>query len=171
MREQLLKNWQKTVKNRQFLSGFQPLLPRTLTHPNEICIVYSHTLARSPRKISARLAHRGPSNRLCRQSTRGKNGENHRFLTVFQLLLLRTLTCPNEIRIVHSHTLARSSRKISARSAYRGPSNRSQCWPTLVKNGENCRFFYGFSTTAPTYVNAHQRNSNHLLPYPSPFTT
>ena len=36
MREQLLKNWQKTVKNRQFLSGFQPLLPRTLTHPNEI---------------------------------------------------------------------------------------------------------------------------------------
>merc|ERR1739842_216862 len=76
----------------------------------------------------------------------------------FQPLLPRTLTHPNEIRIIYSHTLARSPRKISARSAHRGPSNRPQCRPTRVKNGENCRFFYGFSTAVPTYVNAHQRN-------------
>ena len=53
----------KTVKNRQFLSGFQPMLLRTLTHPNRISIVCSHTLARSPCKVSSRSAHRGPSNR------------------------------------------------------------------------------------------------------------
>merc|ERR1719188_2765508 len=53
-----------------------------------------------------------------------QNGENHRFLTVFQPLLPPTLTCPNEIHIVFSHTLAPLPRQISAGSAHRGPSNR-----------------------------------------------
>ena len=55
---------------------FQPLLPRTLMLPNEISIVRSHTLARQPRKISAKSAHRWPSNRPCRRATRAKNGGN-----------------------------------------------------------------------------------------------
>ena len=55
---------------------FQPLIPRTSTRPNKICIVYSHTLARSPREILAWLYHRGPSNwPQCRPS-HFKNGEN-----------------------------------------------------------------------------------------------
>ena len=59
---------------------FQLLHPRTSTCPNKICIIRSHTLARLPRKISARLAHRGPSNRPRSPSTWAKNSENQ-FLT------------------------------------------------------------------------------------------
>ena len=40
-----------------------------------------------------------------------------------------------------------------------------------LKNRQKLLVFYGFLTAVPAYVNAHQRNSNHLLPYPSPFTT
>ena len=46
------------------------------------------------------------------------------FLTVFQLVLLCTFMYPNQTRIVCSHTLARLPRKISARLAHRGRSNR-----------------------------------------------
>ena len=116
---------------------FQLMRPRTSTCPNKICIIRSHTLAGLARKISAGSAHRGLSNRLRRRSTRGKNGEYHRFLTVFQLLCSRTSTHPNEIRIVCSHTLARKPRKISARSANRGPSNRPRSPSTRAKNSEN----------------------------------
>merc|ERR1739840_8298 len=49
---------------------FQLMRPRTSTYPNNICIIRSHTLARLPRKISASLAHRGPSNRPRSPSTR-----------------------------------------------------------------------------------------------------
>ena len=59
------------------------------------------------------------------------------FLPVFQLLLLQISTQPNKIHIIYSHTLARSSCKILALSAPRELSNRPQCRPTQVKNGEN----------------------------------
>ena len=116
---------------------FQPLLPRTSTHPNKIHTVCSHTLARSPRKILAKLPHRGPSNRPRRRATRAKNSKNHRFLTVFQPLLPRTSTHPNEIQMVCSHTLALLPRKISARSTQRGPSNLPRRGATYVILGRS----------------------------------
>ena len=50
----------KTDDFRRFLPVFQPLLLRTSTHPDKICIVGSHTLARLPHKILAKSAHRQP---------------------------------------------------------------------------------------------------------------
>ena len=47
---------------------------------------------------------------------------------------------------------------------------RSNGWKT-IKNRWKLSVFYGFLAAVPAYVNAHQRNSNYLLPYPSPFTT
>ena len=126
------------------LRVFQLLCLRTLMHPNKIQIICGHTLARLPRKISAGSAHRGPSNRPRRRSTRAKNGENHRFLTVFQLLRSHTSTHPNEIKIICGHTLARLPRKSSARSAHRGPSNWPRRRSTRAKKGENHRFLMVF---------------------------
>ena len=51
----------KKGQNCRFLTVFQPLRPRTSRHANEIPIIFCHTLARLPRKISAGLARRGPS--------------------------------------------------------------------------------------------------------------
>ena len=45
-----------------------------------------------------------------------------------------------EIPIICRHTLARSSRKISARSVYRGLSNQPRPRSTRVKDGENWQF-------------------------------
>ena len=101
---------------------FQPLLQCTSTHPKEIQIICSHILVRLPRKISFKCALRGPSNQP-RQATRAKNGENHLFLTGFQLLLPCTSTHPNEIQTVCSHTLPCLPSKISAGSAHSGWSN------------------------------------------------
>ena len=140
----LLRHWANCTKNSencQFLPVFQPLLLHTLSHPNKIWIIHSHTLARSPSKISAKLAHRHLSNWPRHWATRAKNGENCQFLPVFQPLLPHTLSNPNKIWIIHSHTLARSPPKISAKSAHRGPSNRPCRRATRAKNGENCRFF------------------------------
>ena len=61
--------WAKNSKNHRFLTVFQLLRSRTLTHPNEIKTVYGHALARLPRKISAGSAHRGASSRPRRRST------------------------------------------------------------------------------------------------------
>ena len=58
--------------------------------------------------------------------TQAKNGENHRFLTVFQLLRSCTSTHPNEIQIICGHTLVRLPCKISAGSAHWELSN--QLW-------------------------------------------
>ena len=127
-----------------FLPVFWPLLPCTSTCPNEICIIRSHTLARLPRKISARSAHSGPSNRPRRWATRAKNGENRRFFTVFQPLRPRTLPHPNEIQIICSHTIARLPRKISARTAHRGPSNRPQRGATCIIFGLSEPLFQPF---------------------------
>ena len=93
------------VKTINFLLFFGLLFSRTLTHPNEIHMVCSHTLTRLPRKIAAGSAHRGPNNRPHRRATHAKNGENRRFLTVFQPLRLCTSPHRNEIRIISSHTL------------------------------------------------------------------
>ena len=49
----------KPDKNWCFLPVFQQLLPHISTRPKKIHIVYSHTLACSPRKILARLTQRG----------------------------------------------------------------------------------------------------------------
>ena len=117
--------------------GLQLLRSRTLTQPDELRIICGHTLARLPRKISARLAHRGPSNRPRRRSTRAKKGENHRFLMVFQLLRSRTSTHPNQIQIICGHTLAHLLHKISARSVHRGPSNRPWHGATYVILGRS----------------------------------
>ena len=57
---------------------------------------------------------------------RAKNGENHRFLTVLQLLRLLTSTHPNEIQIICGHTLVRLPCKISAGPAHWELSN--QLW-------------------------------------------
>ena len=104
--------------------GFQPLRSRTSMHPYEICVVCSNILARLPRKISAGSAHRGRAIGRAVGQPGARNVKNHRFLTVFQPGLLCTLTHPNEICIVCSHTIACLPRKILARSAHRGPSNR-----------------------------------------------
>ena len=95
-------------------------------------------------KCRARSTHRGRSNLPWRRSTRAKNGENHRFLTVFQLLRSRTLTHPNKFQIICGHTLSRLPRKILAGSAHRGPSNRLRRRSTRPKNGENHRFLMVF---------------------------
>ena len=53
-----------------------------LMHPNEIQIIYGHTLACPPHKISAGLAHREPSNRPWHGSTcviLGHSGEHERW--------------------------------------------------------------------------------------------
>ena len=127
-----------------FLPVFWPLLSCTSTCPNEICIICSHTLAHLPRKISARSAHSGPSNRPRRWATRAKNGENRRFFTVFQPLRPRTLPHPNEIQIICSHTIARLPRKISARMVHRGPSNRPQRGATCIIFGLSEPLFQPF---------------------------
>ena len=70
MRAQRLKKHKKPMIFISFFRVFQPLLPRTSTHINEISIICCHTLDHSPRKILARSAHRGPSNQLRPLSTR-----------------------------------------------------------------------------------------------------
>ena len=79
-REQQLKNHKKPKKIVCFLWFFQPLCPRASMCIEEIPIICCHTLARSPRKISARSVHRGLSNQPRPRSTRVKNGENRQFL-------------------------------------------------------------------------------------------
>ena len=107
-------------------------------------IICSHTLAHLPRKISARSPHSGPCNQPCRWATRAKNGKNRRFFTVFQPLRPRTLPHPNEIQIICSHTIARLPRKISARTAHRGPSNRPQRGATCIIFGLSEPLFQPF---------------------------
>ena len=124
-------------ENHRFLTVFQLLRSRISTHPNEIQINCGHTLARLPRQISTGSAHRGPSNRPRRWSTQARNGENQRFLTVFQLVLLHNLMCPNKIHIVRSHNLARLPRKISASLVDREPRNRPWHGATSVILGRS----------------------------------
>ena len=67
------------------------------------------------------------------------------FCRFFQLLLPHTSMEPNEIWIINSHTLARSTPKLSAKSAHRQPSNCLWHWATKAKNGENCHFLLVFT--------------------------
>ena len=47
----------------------------------------------------------------------------------------------------------------------------SNSWKTIKKPKKIVCFLWFFLTAVPAYINAHWRNSNHRLPYPSPFTT
>ena len=67
--------WFLPNKNHRFLTVFQLLRLRISKHPNEIQINCGHTLVHLPRKISARLAHRGPSNLPSRRSFRARYGK------------------------------------------------------------------------------------------------
>ena len=53
-----------------------------------------------------------------------ETAKKYRFLMVFQLLLPRTLMCPKEIHIFHSHTLAHLPRTISVTSHFWGKSEQ-----------------------------------------------
>ena len=121
----------------------------------------SHSLAHSTPKISAKLAHRCPSNRPPRQASWVKNDENCRFLTVFQPLLPHTSTHPDKIQNIRSHTLARWPPKISAKFVHKHLSY----WPcrraNWAKKGKKYRFFDSFSTAAPAYLDVSWRNLNH----------
>ena len=124
--------------------SFWHLLPCTSKQPNKICIIHSHTLARSPRKISAKSAHQGPSNLLRQQSTRAKMAKVVCFLCFFPVfwpLLQCTSIWPNQICIIRSHILACLSCEISARSAHRGPSNRPWRGATCVILGRSGPLF------------------------------
>ena len=123
--------------------------PRASTWPNKNRIIPSHTLARLPRKISARSANRGPRNRPHCRSNRVKNDKNRRFLSVFQPLRPHTLTHINEIPIICSHILAHLRCKISAGLARRGPSNCPRRLSTRAKKGQNRWFLSVFQLLRP----------------------